>query len=98
MTEKLEKIINHYGIDHQMRKLVEEVYELIDASAEMRYNSTNFANNYQRMINHILEEWTDCKVLMEQIRLYWQLDKEDIKEVFEAKVDRTIEGIEKERQ
>ena len=93
MKEELLKIINHYGTDNQKRKLVEEVYELLDALAEINYSSSNFSNNVERMINHVVEEMADVLVLIEQFRLYWNIDMDDIEKIFKQKVIRTINEI-----
>lgn len=95
MEEKILRIINHYGLINQKLKLLEEVGELLEAESEMYYGA-DLSNNYERLINHILEEYTDVQVVLEQHRLYWKLVLEDIKEVFEYKVDRTNGEIDEE--
>ena len=94
---KLLRIIQHYGLEHQKRKLIEEVYELLDAEAEMQYSSINFANNYERLLNHIIEEIADCYVLIEQHRKYWDIDIRDVEKVFKYKVNRTLKEMEDEK-
>lgn len=88
------KIINHYGLIHQLKKLNEEVFELIDAEYEMYYtlNSTN----YERLIDHIVEEYADVQNVLEEHRLYWELALEDIRKVQEYKVDRTSKEMKDE--
>jgi NTP pyrophosphatase (non-canonical NTP hydrolase) len=94
---KLLRIIQHYGLEHQKRKLIEEVYELLDAEAEMQYSSINFANNYERLLNHIIEEIADCYVLIEQHRKYWDIDVRDVEKVFKYKINRTLKEMEDEK-
>ena len=94
---KLLKIIYHYGLENQKRKLTEEVYELLDAEAEMQYSSINFANNYEKLLDHITEEIADCYVLLEQHRKYWDIDVNDVERVFEYKINRTLKEMEDEK-
>ena len=96
MKEDLLKIITHYGLENQKRKFVEEVYELLDALAELNYNSMHFSNNLQRMIEHLTEEIADVQVVLEQIKLYWSIDPDDIKRVMDYKINRTLGGIDEE--
>lgn len=91
----VKRIIYHYGLINQKRKLLEEVGELLEAEAELYYAS-DLSNNYQRLIEHVLEEYTDVQVVLEQHRLYWGLALEDIRKVFEYKVDRTNGEINEE--
>lgn len=96
MKEELLKIVTHYGLEKQKRKLVEEVYELLDALAELNYNSMNFSNNLQKMLERVTEEIADVQVLLEQIKLYWSIEPEDIQRVMEYKINRTLGGIDEE--
>lgn len=96
MKEKLLKIVTHYGLENQKRKLVEEVYELLDALAELNYNSMNFSNNLQKMLEHVTEEIADVQVMLEQIKVYWSIEPEDIQRVMEYKINRTLGGIDEE--
>lgn len=95
MKDKLRRIINHYGLINQKLKLLEEVGELLEAESELYYSS-NLSNNYERLINHILEEYSDVQTVLEQHRLYWELALEDIKEVMIYKVNRTNKEIDEE--
>jgi len=83
-------ITTHYGLENQKRKLIEEIYELLDAEAEMRYSGLNYFNKINEMIEHIAEELADCYVLLEQHRIYWGINREDIKKIFQQKVDRQL--------
>ena len=69
------EIINHYGYRHQIRKLAEEQYELIEAL---------FENDK----NHITEEIADCLVLINQFKAYYGIKDKDIQEVYDYKIAR----------
>lgn len=83
--EKLLKIINHYGKSHQVRKLLEEVGELIE---------TIMNDDKHNMVQEI----ADCMVLLEQFKLYYGISSEEITNIFWSKVDRQLDRIENERK
>lgn len=95
MEDKVLKIINTFGVRPQQRKLMEEVFELQEAIIcyEMsphgiyRYIRTEYKSNIE-------EELADVLVLLEQIINYYQIDKKEIKEIMNEKIDRTLERIE----
>ena len=96
MKEDLLKIIKHYGVNHQQRKLQEEVFELneaiIQAEEFHRFNERYNIFNKQ----NIKEEIADVLVMLEQFRLYYGIPVGNIKEVMEYKVKRQIERIKNE--
>ena len=69
------EIINHYGYRHQIRKLAEEQYELIEAL---------FENDKE----HITEEVADCLVLINQFKAFYQIKDKDIQKVYDYKIAR----------
>lgn len=77
------EIINHYGYKHQIRKLAEEQYELIEAL---------FENDK----DHITEEIADCLVLINQFKAYYGIEDKDIQEVYDYKITRQERRIEDE--
>ena len=100
MEEKLLKIINHYGVNHQQRKLQEEVFELQEAiitnelikSVEYEIPLTEIVGTKEL----ITEELADVMVLLEQIKLYFGITSREVTEIFWSKVDRQIVRIENE--
>ena len=99
--EKLLKIINHYGVNNQQRKLQEEVFELNEAivthelksSVEYEIPLTEIVGTKE----HIAEEIADVMVMLEQFKLYYGITSEEITKVFWSKVDRQLERIEREK-
>lgn len=81
MKEKLLKIINHFGIRNQLKKLNEECYELIEA-----------VNYYE--LKEIIEEVADVQVLLNEIKAYYGISNEIEEKVMLYKIDRTLERIE----
>ena len=85
MKEKLLRIINNYGLNHQQRKLEEEVYELQEAIIKGDDKE------------HIAEELADVCVLLMQITNYLKIDVPSIDKIMEMKIDRQIERIKNEK-
>ena len=99
MEEDLLKIINHYEVDNQLKKLNEEVFELIEAirDYEEDYIRMDCDENYtQNFKEHIEEEFADVMVLLSQIKYYYELDSEKIKNIMKQKVDRQLKRMEEE--
>lgn len=82
--DKYQKIIEHYGVNNQLKKLTEEVYELQESILE------------QHNIEHILEEYADVEVILEQIKQYFKLDDEKIELIKDYKVARQLYRIRNE--
>ena len=85
MKEKLLRIINNYGLNHQQRKLEEEVYELQEAIIKGDDKE------------HIAEELADVCVLLMQITNYFKIDVPSIDKIMEMKIDRQIERMKNEK-
>lgn len=47
-------------------------------------------------INHIAEELTDCYVMLEQFRRYYEISNEEIVKIMKEKIDRQLTRIESE--
>jgi NTP pyrophosphatase (non-canonical NTP hydrolase) len=111
MNEKLRKIINHYGIDKQLKYLQSEIFELNEAIIKKR--NTGVMERIALEINkavsplpniknvdyseeHIKEEIADVMVMLKQFQLYYDIPTEDIKAIMRSKVDRQLERIEYE--
>ena len=82
--DKYQKIIEHYGVNNQLKKLTEEVYELQESILE------------QHNIEHILEEYADVEVILEQIKQHFKLDEDKIELIKDYKIARQLYRIRKE--
>jgi NTP pyrophosphatase (non-canonical NTP hydrolase) len=103
MKENLLKIISFYGIDNQLRKFNEEVFELSEAiitfeksEDESEYSGVSVSRLAQER-EHIIEELADCLVMIDQFRLYYDISIEDLKEIMEFKVDRQLDRMKEEK-
>lgn len=83
------KIIKHYGVRNQLKKLSEEVYELQEAVIE--YGLMPCEENK----GNIVEEMADVMVLLKQFADWFEITPEKIAEIMLNKVDRTLERIKK---
>jgi NTP pyrophosphatase (non-canonical NTP hydrolase) len=100
MNNDLFKIIRHYGVEPQQRKLAEEVFELQDAitthelkqSVEYEIPLTELVGTKE----HITEEIADVCVLLRQFMAYYDITQEDVNDIMLYKIGRQIGRIENE--
>lgn len=100
MEEQLLKIINHYGINNQQRKLEEEVFELQEAITiyELK-NSVQYEIPLTELIEskeHLTEECADVFVLLGQILYYCNIDSDELNKMIDQKIKRQLERIKNE--
>ena len=96
MEKKLLKIINYYGVDHQQRKLEEEVFELNKAITQIEYPAIgqNKPEQLKQLEKEQLEEEVgDVLNVLYQFILYYDLDMNNITKGRIFKVDRTLGDI-----
>lgn len=108
MNEKLRKIINHYGIDKQLKYFQSEVFELNEAIIKRRNTGVledvciGICNTISPIINPqykdyrleaIKDELADVMVMLKQFQLYYDISTDDIKKIMKDKVDRQLERI-----
>ena len=103
MSEKLLRIINHYGILPQLKYFQSEVFELNEAI--IRYNEAeyNYFEGYfyvdgddYELKNHIKEEIADVLVMLLQFKEYYHIEVKDILKIMEEKIERQLKRIEDE--
>lgn len=103
MKEDLLKIIKHYGVNHQQRKLNEEVFELQEAILKAEYyiprkddSFTKINCNLDAYVNHITEEIADVMVMLGQFVSYYKIDNDSINEIMSQKIERQLKRMEEE--
>ena len=85
--DKLQMIADHYGIKEQMRQLAEECSELaVEANHSARKGTTV----------KIIEEIADVLIMMEQVVYLSGIDRKDIDECIQYKLERQMKRIEEE--
>ena len=98
MEKDLLKIIEHFGINNQQRKLEEEIFELQEIILDYEFSKNNFPKQHgiceDAFKEKIIEEIADVMVLLEQFKTYYGITNEEITNLFWSKVARTLERIE----
>lgn len=89
--QKCCKILAHYGKAAQLRQLIEECAELIQAAA--KYNRVTNDGEKQNLIayQHLCEELADVMIMTEQIRQ--AVNENMVKAYVDAKLDRQLGRI-----
>ncbi len=102
---KVKRIIEYYQPRHQLKKLSEEVYELQEAVLDLwnielrtQYDEDVAGGALLKKMykEHLEEEFADVLVLLEQFKVYYDLDYSVVLNVMKRKVDRQSERINKE--
>lgn len=109
MEKELIKIIEHYGIENQQRKLEEEVLELQMAITKFlteteKFNYETDFYDFEKMdvlsniYDNIVEEIADVLVILLQFIYLFEVEEDEIHKIFKYKVKRTLKKIEKEEE
>lgn len=91
MKADLLKIINHYGINNQLKQFNEESYELIEAILNHEWLKEKRLED----INHVVEEIADVLVMVSQFVEYYQIEEEMLDWYMNYKVKRQLERMKK---
>ena len=87
--ERIKIIADHYGTENQMRQLAEECSELaVEASHSARMGTTV----------KIIEEMADVMIMIEQVIYLAKIDKCDIEDCINYKINRQLKRIEEEEE
>ena len=98
MEKDLLKIIEHFGINNQQRKLQEEVFELQEAITQREYPALSRDKKPTELKlfekEHIAEEIADICVILRQFMECYDITQDEITEKMVEKIERTLERIE----
>ena len=95
MKKDLLKIIEHFGVNNQQRKLQEEVFELQEAIMEYRYDENKIYPEVEECLKgHIAEEIADICVILRQFMEHYDITQDEISDRMADKINRTLERIE----
>lgn len=76
----LERAIETYGYDMQLNVAIEEFSELIKEICKFNRGNEN--------IDNITEEMADCYIMLEQLKIIFEIKNSSIYSVMEQKLDR----------
>ena len=93
MKDDLLKIINNYGIIHQIKHWHGEIYELDEVIALQQMESFNLLEELVDIRSNIAEELADNFVMLKQFQYYYGIDDKEIKDMMKIKIDRQLERI-----
>lgn len=101
MKEQLKEIIEHYGIDKQLKYIHSEYFELDEAIID--YHQSGWDFDYEdaeelrkEYTTHIAEEIADIMVMLKQFQYYFDIDDKQIEDIMKFKIDRQLERIKNE--
>lgn len=104
MREDIKSIIDNYGVEKQLKHFQGEVFELSEAIIKHESKniidtlSTDLFKKTPKSIENITEEIADIIVMLEQFRLHYDIPLNEIRDVFEKKVERQLERIQEENR
>ena len=100
MKEQLLSIINHYGIDKQLKYIHSEYFELDEAITVHQLNeyyNEEYDMEYELNKEHIAEEISDVMVMLKQFQYYYGIEDEQIEDIMKFKIERQLRRIEEEK-
>ena len=92
---EVEKIADHYGLQHQLSKTDEELIELILAIQD--YSIKLSSKDDDISVSHMVEEMADVSIMIEQLT-YLTESKKEFEMYRELKIKRQIGRIAEENQ
>ena len=92
---EVEKIADHYGLQHQLNKTNEELVELIQAI--QNYSIKLALQDDDISVSHMVEEMADVSIMIKQL-MYLTESKEEFEMYRELKIKRQIGRIAEENQ
>lgn len=93
LADKFLQIIEHYGVNRQLKKLHEEIYELTEAILE--HEEGVCSQFYDK--NAITEEYADVMFMLIQFRLKYDIDLDRVNAIITEKTNRQVQRIEQEK-
>jgi hypothetical protein len=98
MKEDLLKIINHYGVNKQLKYIHTEYFELDEAITIFENNDFGKWEDRKYMFTKdIQEEIADIMVMLKQLQYYYKIEDCKIENTMKEKVERQLKRIEEEK-
>lgn len=100
MKENLLKIINHYGLDKQLKYIHSEYFELDEAIIKAeQFEPKSFIQlnaNINNYVEHVAEEIADVMVMLKQFQYYYGIEDSTIEITMGRKIGRQLQRIDSE--
>lgn len=98
MKENLLKIINHYGVNNQLKYIHSEYFELDEAIVDYIVRTEDVPKNSEPCTSkeHIVEEIADVMVMLKQFQYLYEIEDKQIEDIMKYKIKRQLERIDKE--
>ena len=95
MTDKeiLQKAIDTYGVRAQSIQAIEEMAELTKVLAKI---SKDFIGKSSLKKQDLMEEYVDVSIMLEQLKIIYEITDEEYKSMYDSKMKRLRERIENE--
>lgn len=77
MNKKLREILSYFGIENQKKQTIEELAELIRAISK-------------EDVRNITEEIADVEIMLEQLKMIYWIDNEEIEKIKEEKMAKVL--------
>lgn len=97
MKEDLLKIINHYGVNKQLKYIHSEYFELDEAIINYEQDDYYDIEEETNLKQHIAEEIADIMVMLKQFQYYYGLEDSTIEMIMDRKTSRQLKRIEEEK-
>ena len=94
MQDKIQTIADHYGLQHQLNKTVEELIELVQAIQDYSFKLGMYDDEVGT--EHVAEEIADVTIMLDQLQYLLEC-KETVDLYREVKVNRQIGRIKAEK-
>lgn len=103
MKDKLLQIINHYGINNQLKYIHSEYFELDESIFDYENAGFDFSDEDCKDIEnkyktHIAEEIADVEMMLDQFKAYYGIEQEEINKIKIFKIERQLKRIEEEQK
>lgn len=93
LKEIMQKAINTYGLENQIIKTGEELFEL--SQALCKFLSKPYTESDRTILDNIYEEMADVEIMLEQCKIMFQCDKE-VNKWKQKKIERLEKRLEGE--
>lgn len=93
MKNKLLQIIEHYGLDKQLKYIHSEYFELDQAIIDYKNLKDFNISDKEYLKKHIAEEIADVMVMLKQFQYLFEISNEEILNIMCKKIDRQLERM-----